>query len=102
MLAKLINVSKEYQVGDQKIVALQPTDFKLGEGQLTLILGPSGIGKTTLLSLLGCVIYPTFGDLYVMGQHVNKLKAARRWRWSRMIPDFKSMQTGRWRLRMDL
>lgn len=75
MLAELINVSKEYQVGDQKIVALQPTDFKLGEGQLTLILGPSGSGKTTLLSLLGCVIYPTFGELYVMGQHVNKLNA---------------------------
>jgi putative ABC transport system ATP-binding protein len=75
MLAELINVSKEYQAGDQKITALQPTDFRLLEGQLTLILGPSGSGKTTLLSLLGCVIYPTSGDLYVMGEHVNKLNA---------------------------
>lgn len=75
MLAELINVSKEYQAGDQKITALQPTDFQLHEGQLTLILGPSGSGKTTLLSLLGCVIYPTSGELYVMGEHVNKLNA---------------------------
>ncbi len=75
MLAELIKVSKEYQAGDGKIIALQTTDFKLQEGQLTLILGPSGSGKTTLLSLLGCVIYPTSGDLYVMGRHVNKLNA---------------------------
>lgn len=75
MLAELINVSKEYQTGDQKITALQPTNFKLQEGQLTLIIGPSGSGKTTLLSLLGCVIYPSQGELYVMGQHVNKLNA---------------------------
>jgi putative ABC transport system ATP-binding protein len=76
MLAELIQVNKEYQTGDQKIIALQTTDFQLMEGQLTLILGPSGSGKTTLLSLLGCVIYPTNGNLYVMGKHVNKLNPA--------------------------
>ncbi len=75
MLAELKKVSKEYQTGDQKIIALQPTDFQLQEGELTLIIGPSGSGKTTLLSLLGCVIYPSTGDLYVKGQYVNKLNA---------------------------
>jgi putative ABC transport system ATP-binding protein len=75
VVAELINVSKEYQTGDQKIVALQPTNFQLQEGQLTLIIGPSGSGKTTLLSLLGCVLYPSQGDLYVMGKHVNALNA---------------------------
>jgi putative ABC transport system ATP-binding protein len=75
MIAELKNVSKEYLVGDQKIVALQPTNFQLTEGELTLIIGPSGSGKTTLLSLLGCVLYPSQGDLYVAGQHVNRLNA---------------------------
>lgn len=75
MIAELQNVSKEYITGDQKIIALQTTNFKLNEGELTLIIGPSGSGKTTLLSLLGCVIYPTFGDLYVTGKHVNQLNA---------------------------
>jgi putative ABC transport system ATP-binding protein len=75
MIAQLINAGKEYQMGDQKIVALQPSNFELKEGQLTLIIGPSGSGKTTLLSLLGCVIYPSSGDLYVDGQHVNRLSA---------------------------
>lgn len=75
MIAELKAAGKEYQTGDQTIVALQPTDLQLHEGELLLIIGPSGSGKTTLLSLLGCVIYPSYGDLYVGGQHVNKLNA---------------------------
>jgi putative ABC transport system ATP-binding protein len=77
IIAELKGAGKEYQTGDQTIVALQPTDLELREGELLLIIGPSGSGKTTLLSLLGCVIYPTQGDLYVAGQHVNQLKANR-------------------------
>jgi putative ABC transport system ATP-binding protein len=75
IIAELKGAGKEYQAGDQTIVALQPTDLQLYEGELLLIIGPSGSGKTTLLSLLGCVIYPTQGDLYVAGQHVNQLKS---------------------------
>lgn len=73
MIAELKGVSKEYQTGDQTIVALQPTTLKVNEGELVLIIGPSGSGKTTLLSLLGCVIYPSKGDLYVDGNHVNEM-----------------------------
>ena len=73
MIAKLENVSKEYQVGDQTIVALEKTTFTLNEGELTLIIGPSGSGKTTLLSLIGCVIYPSTGTLWVDGQEINSL-----------------------------
>ena len=73
MIAELKGAGKEYKTGDQTIVALQPTDFKMNEGELTLIIGPSGSGKTTLLSLLGCVIYPSYGDLWVDGQHINEL-----------------------------
>jgi len=73
MIAELKGVGKEYQVGDQTIIALQPLDLSINVGELTLIIGPSGSGKTTLLSLLGCVIYPTQGKLYVNEQLVNDL-----------------------------
>jgi putative ABC transport system ATP-binding protein len=73
MIAELKNVSKEYETGDQTIVALQPTNVKINEGELVLIIGPSGSGKTTLLSLIGCVIYPSKGDLYVNGLVVNAM-----------------------------
>lgn len=74
MIAELKNAGKEYQTGDQTIIALQPTTLQFNEGELTLIIGPSGSGKTTLLSLLGCVIYPTSGDLWVDGNHINRMK----------------------------
>ena len=73
MIAQLKNVSKEYQVGDQTIIALEKTTFTLREGELLLIIGPSGSGKTTLLSLIGCVIYPSSGTLWVDGKEVNSL-----------------------------
>lgn len=73
MIAKLENVNKVYRVGDQEIVALQPTTMQVNEGELLLIIGPSGSGKTTLLSLLGCVLYPTEGRLWVDGQEINRL-----------------------------
>jgi putative ABC transport system ATP-binding protein len=74
MIAELKGAGKQYQTGDQTIVALQATTLKLNEGELMIIIGPSGSGKTTLLSLLGCVIYPSFGDLWVDGKHINNLK----------------------------
>ncbi|SHN33506.1 ABC transporter ATP-binding protein [Mucilaginibacter sp. OK098] len=72
-IAKLENVSKEYKVGDQTLIALQPTTLEVREGELLLIIGPSGSGKTTLLSLLGCVIYPTAGKLWVEDNFVNDM-----------------------------
>jgi putative ABC transport system ATP-binding protein len=72
-IAKLENVSKEYKVGDQTLIALQPTTLEVREGELLLIIGPSGSGKTTLLSLLGCVIYPTAGKLWVEHNFVNDM-----------------------------
>lgn len=72
-IAKLAGVGKEYQVGDQTIIALQPIDLEIWAGELLLIMGPSGSGKTTLLSLLGCVIYPTTGQLWLKDQLVNEL-----------------------------
>jgi len=73
MIAELKGVGKEYQVGDQTIIALQPVDLCINTGELLLIIGPSGSGKTTLLSLLGCVIYPTLGQLFVNEQLVNDM-----------------------------
>lgn len=74
MIAKLEEVNKVYRVGDQDIIALQPTSMQVNQGELLLIIGPSGSGKTTLLSLLGCVLYPSSGHLWVDGQEINRLR----------------------------
>jgi putative ABC transport system ATP-binding protein len=73
VVAEVRGANKEYQTGDTKIIALQPTNAEFREKELTLIIGPSGSGKTTLLSLIGCVIYPTLGEVYINGNSITQL-----------------------------
>ena len=47
------HINKNYQVGDQKVKALDDVSFSIEKGQFTLILGPSGSGKSTMPNLLG-------------------------------------------------
>lgn len=77
IVAEVKEAGKVYHVGNQEIVALQPSNLTLNEGELLLIIGPSGSGKTTLLSLLGCVIYPTMGKIFIDNQEVSSMKMDR-------------------------
>lgn len=47
------NVVKEYTMGEISIKALDNTNFKIEKGELVVIVGPSGAGKTTSLNILG-------------------------------------------------
>ena len=44
---------KRYQVGDTEIVANSDVNFEIEKGELVIILGASGAGKSTVLNLLG-------------------------------------------------
>jgi len=57
------NISKAYDVGQQKVHALKDVNFTIEKGQLTVILGPSGSGKSTALNLLGGMDRPTKGSI---------------------------------------
>ena len=47
------NVKKEYQMGEVTIKAVDGVDFTVDKGEFTIIVGPSGAGKTTVLNMLG-------------------------------------------------
>ena len=67
------NVYKTYKMGDISINALNDTNFTIDKGELVVILGPSGAGKTTCLNVLGGMDSPTSGEVIVDGVDVAKL-----------------------------
>ena len=56
----------------KKIFALQDITFKIEQGELFSLLGPTGAGKTTLIKILCNLILPTSGQAYVNGFDVTK------------------------------
>lgn len=56
-------LSKVYHLGDVEVHALRAVDLDLYEGELVVILGPSGGGKSTLLNILGGLDAPTAGEV---------------------------------------
>jgi len=62
---------KEYQIGDSIIQALKDVNLEVSEGEFVCIEGPSGAGKTTILSLIGGLDRPTRGDITVLGYDLN-------------------------------
>jgi len=57
------NISKSYDVGQQKVHALKDVNFTIEKGELTVVLGPSGSGKSTMLNILGGMDRPTSGSV---------------------------------------
>jgi ABC-type lipoprotein export system ATPase subunit len=71
--AELRGVSKVYQRGAHRVVAVDAVDLALAKGEVAAIMGPSGSGKSTLLHLLGGLDRPTAGACLIGGVEVASL-----------------------------
>ncbi len=61
------HVSKSYGVGDARAVALDDVSFDVSPGELVMITGPSGSGKSSILSLMGGLQRPDSGRIHIVG-----------------------------------
>lgn len=64
------NVVKEYIMGETKILANDNVNFTIEKGELCVIVGASGAGKTTILNLLGGMDTCTSGNIIIDGQDI--------------------------------
>jgi ABC-type lipoprotein export system ATPase subunit len=76
------SVTKTYRRGVRQITVLQDVSFEMSQGELALLVGPSGSGETTLLNLIAAMDCPDSGEIVVGGSRIASLSrsAAARYR----------------------
>lgn len=72
-MIRIKNLYKIYEMGEDKVYALNDLSLTIHEGEFTSIIGPSGSGKSTLMNIIGCLDTPTSGEYYLAGEEVSRL-----------------------------
>jgi putative ABC transport system ATP-binding protein len=70
---ELHQVKKSYGSGHTKVDALKEINFLADRGELIAIIGPSGSGKSSFLTIVGGLLSPTSGDVVINGQNLTDL-----------------------------
>ncbi|GAB4517283.1 MAG: hypothetical protein Tsb0020_35880 [Haliangiales bacterium] len=70
---EVVGLRKEYRHGDRHVSVLKSVDLTLEAGDMVAIVGASGIGKSTLLQILGTLDEPTGGTIHINGEDITQL-----------------------------
>ncbi|KPF69718.1 nitrate ABC transporter ATP-binding protein [Bosea sp. AAP35] len=65
------DASITYGRGAKAVQALAPTSLKIGEGEFVALVGPSGCGKSTILKMVGELLAPSTGHVFVAGREIG-------------------------------
>ncbi|TYO97444.1 putative ABC transport system ATP-binding protein [Desulfallas thermosapovorans DSM 6562] len=69
---RLDRVTKTYNMGEIKVNALRETSLNVFQGEILVILGPSGPGKSTLLNIMGGMDLPTTGEMFFLNENLSR------------------------------
>jgi len=70
---EFIDVTKVYQTGDFSVHALNGVTLSVAQREVIVVMGPSGAGKTTFLTIAGALMRPTSGRVMVSGVDITVL-----------------------------
>ncbi len=79
-ILKTQQITKVYTSGPENIEVLKGIDLNVQRGEILVIMGPSGVGKSTLLNIIGTLDAPTSGNVLINGEDtslMNEQKLAR-------------------------
>ncbi len=80
-VSRLVSASKTFELGPERIRAVQEVSLSISSGETLGIIGPSGAGKTTLLRLIAALETPSSGDVFFLEHNVKDLKPTERRRF---------------------
>ena len=69
MILKVNNLAFQYKSHD----ALKDVSFSIPKGKVTVILGPNGVGKTTLLKCLNTILSPQKGEILIKNKNIRNM-----------------------------
>jgi putative ABC transport system ATP-binding protein len=67
---RLQAVTKQYEMGDQTVHALQGIDLQIARNEMVAFIGASGSGKSTMMNIVGCLDRPSSGQYWLNGREV--------------------------------
>lgn len=70
------SMKKMYELGGEKVLALQSVSLVIHKGDFISIIGPSGSGKSTFMNMIGCLDRPDSGEYLIDGEDVGKMKSS--------------------------
>jgi len=73
MLISIRNCHRIYELGEEKVHALDGVDLDIGENEYVAIMGPSGSGKSTLMNIIGCLDTPSEGTYQFKEHNIGEL-----------------------------
>jgi putative ABC transport system ATP-binding protein len=82
-IIELKRLSKSYQEGNKRRLVLNELDLSVAEGQMYVLLGRSGSGKSTMLNLLSGIDQPDTGQVIIAGTDISKMNEKDRTKYRR-------------------
>jgi peptide/nickel transport system ATP-binding protein len=89
------NLVKIYQVDDLEVIALQGLNLRLSQGEMVALVGPSGVGKSTLLNVIGGLDTPSAGSVSIAGWDLLRMNDRERVQYKRQVVGFVWQQPSR-------
>ena len=73
MFLEIQQIKKHFGEGESRVDVLRGIDISIEKGEICVLLGPSGFGKSTLLNIIGGIETPDSGKITIHGETIGEM-----------------------------